>query len=87
MEPTEPWVSASDLAEYAYCPRAHYYSTHPDVTGGTGRPGPRARAGVLYHRRTLSTEKRHDEHARLYVGLLLAGIALVAVTVLLLGGP
>lgn len=24
-----PWLSVSDLAEYAYCPRAQWYRHHP----------------------------------------------------------
>ena len=86
MEPSDSWVSASDLAEYAYCPRSYWYSIHPEVAGEGLRPDPRARYGVVYHRRTLSEERAHDEHVGLYVGLLLLGIALAAVTAYLLGG-
>ena len=31
--PTGRWVSATDLAEYAYCPRAWYYRHHPPPEG------------------------------------------------------
>jgi hypothetical protein len=86
VESQGAWVSASDLAEYAYCPRSYYYSTHPDAIEGGHRPDPSARRGVRYHQRTLSAERSHDQHLGLYVGLLLLGLALLALSIFAFGG-
>ncbi len=86
MESQGPWVSASDLAEYAYCPRSYWYSTHPQTVGGNVAPHPRARQGVRHHQRTLSAERSHQEHVGLYVALLLVGLALVALSLVVFGG-
>jgi hypothetical protein len=71
-------VSASELAEYAFCPRAHYYRTHPD-----GRPAPpdserRASAGVEYHRQTLRSDRRwSSSSAWPWVVAVLVGLVLL----------
>ena len=85
MEPRGPWVSASDLAEYAYCPRSYWYSRHPESYPGESRPDPRARAGASFHRRVLSAERRREDHAAGYAALLLAGVAIVVVAAFLGG--
>lgn len=79
MDPETPWVSASDLAEYAYCPRAYWYRNHPP-------PGPvprgsrhRAEAGVRYHTRTLRSERARESNAGTY--LLAIGIGLVLLAI------
>ncbi|MGI0128811.1 MAG: hypothetical protein ACREDE_00555 [Thermoplasmata archaeon] len=74
------WVSASDVADYAYCPRAHWYHDHPPRDGP--RPGTqeRAQAGERYHRRVLGAERRRAEHGGAYWAALAFG------TVLVLGG-
>lgn len=86
MAPRERPVSASELAEYAYCPRAHWYSTHAEAAGGRPRPDPKAREGVRYHHRALSAERRRDAHVAAYVGLLLLGGALIAFVLVVVGG-
>ena len=75
------WVSASDLADYAYCPRAHWYQRHPP----RGAPGPAAsaRRGVRFHRRELRSERRREESAGIYLLLAILGVALVVGTILL----
>lgn len=80
-----PWVSASDLAEYAYCPRSYWYSSHPEEVEGSIAPDPRARRGVRYHQRALSAEQRHDAHVGRYVLLLLVGLAVVTASLYVLG--
>ncbi len=76
------WTSASEIAEYAFCPRASFYHAHPPSEG----PSPSARAGAAagtrFHARALAAERRHAEHAGAYwvglavgVALLLGGIA------------
>jgi hypothetical protein len=74
------WVSASDLADYAYCPRAHWYHDHPPRGGATREARARADAGVHYHRQVLGAERRRAEHGGAYWAALAAG------TILVLGG-
>jgi hypothetical protein len=52
------WVSASDLAESAYCPRAQWYRHHPPSPEAARavEAAPARRAGVAYHTRTLGAE-------------------------------
>jgi len=73
---TEGWVSASDLADYAYCPRAHWYHDHPPPGGPTGDARRRSRAGAGYHARTLGAERRRDERGTAYWAALLVGLGL-----------
>jgi CRISPR/Cas system-associated exonuclease Cas4 (RecB family) len=75
MEPEDPYVSASDLAEYAYCERAYYYrSIGAPVTPGSGRS---ARAGQRYHTRSLGREVRRETRGVTYTLLLLLGVAVL----------
>lgn len=78
--PRDPrWLSASDLAEYAYCPRAaHYHRRFPEAPAG-----PEAAAGIAYHERVLGRERRTEEHGTAYwagavVGALLVLVGLLA---------
>lgn len=75
------WVTPSDLAEYAFCPRAlHYRWTRDD-------PGSEAAArGTAYHLRRLNAVRRRDEHGRLAWALVALGAILVLVAVGLSGG-
>ena len=80
---TARFVSASELAEYVYCPRAHYYRLQPE--GRPVAPGAlaRERSGVEYHTRRTSADRRWAEASPLpWVGALLAGIVLLGVVVL-----
>lgn len=79
MDPETPWASASDLAEYTYCPRAHWYRKHPPP--GPIPPGSkqRAEAGRRYHARELRAEESRDAHAGAY--LALAGIGLLLLVI------
>jgi hypothetical protein len=79
LPPDAPWVSASELAEYAFCPRALYYRHHPPA--GPADPAARASAerGVAFHARTLE-EARHRASAG-YAGpiaAVLVGLLLLA---------
>ena len=85
MAPSGRWTTPSELAEYAYCPRAWYYrTTRPEPAPSAGQ-----RAGVAYHRRELGGERRRADHGRLLWCLVLAGIALglLGVALALVGGP
>ena len=76
-----PWVSASELAEYAYCPRAWYYRSHPPPGGRTAAGRRSAAAGEAYHGRTLDAEWARERSGAAYAYLLLAGLAVVIVGV------
>jgi CRISPR/Cas system-associated exonuclease Cas4 (RecB family) len=76
MAPSPGWVSATDLAEYAYCPRAYYYRDHPPPGGPTRSSQQRSRAGERYHARELGAERRRAEHGTGYVVVLVVGLLL-----------
>lgn len=71
------WVSASDLADYAYCPRAHFYHDHPPDGSSDADADRRARAGRAFHARELAGERRRAEHGAAYWGALLVGVVLL----------
>jgi CRISPR/Cas system-associated exonuclease Cas4 (RecB family) len=78
VDPEIPWASASDLAEYTYCPRAYWYRTHPppgEVPRGTQR---RAEAGTRYHTRELRSEGARESNAGAYLVLVGIGLVLLA---------
>jgi len=71
-------VAASELAEYAYCPRAWWYRSHPPAEGPDPRSVRAADRGVRFHARTLRAEARRDRWAGALVVLLLVALALIA---------
>jgi CRISPR/Cas system-associated exonuclease Cas4 (RecB family) len=71
------WVTATDLADYAYCPRSHWYHDHPPVGGTTRESQEGAAAGARYHHRTLGAERRREEHGSAYWVAFLVGLLLV----------
>jgi CRISPR/Cas system-associated exonuclease Cas4 (RecB family) len=77
MEHDGSWTSPSDLADYAYCPRSYWYRHHPPAEGPAPAAIVRARAGVRYHHRTLTAERRRAEWGTAYWVGVLAGIGLV----------
>ncbi len=72
------WVSASDLAEYAYCPRAFWYRKHPPAGMSASNSDRSSRRGQRFHRRELGAERKREAHAGGYVALVLFGIALLS---------
>jgi CRISPR/Cas system-associated exonuclease Cas4 (RecB family) len=72
------WASASDLEEYAYCPRAHYYRHHPPPGGPAPESVRRADDGRRYHDRVLSAEARREAHGTGYLLAILLGLLLAA---------
>jgi hypothetical protein len=77
MAAERPWVSASDLADYTFCPRSHWYHEHPPAEGATRSSQRRASAGTRYHGRTLAAERRRAEHGGAYWAGLGLGLVLV----------
>jgi CRISPR/Cas system-associated exonuclease Cas4 (RecB family) len=79
---TAPFVSASDLADYAYCPRSHWYRHHPPPEGPTPASVRRAELGGRSHARQLGGERRRAEHGGWYWILALLGLLVVVAGVL-----
>ena len=75
---SDPWVSASELADYAYCPRSWWYGRHPPDEGRS-RSGERAQsAGIRYHDRALAREWRRERSGTVYLVLLALSLVLVS---------
>ena len=77
MGESGPWVTATDLADYSYCPRSHWYHDHPPAGGPTRDFRERADAGTRYHHRVLGAERRRAEHGAAYWATLALGVLLV----------
>jgi len=77
MESDDGWTTPSDLAEYAYCPRSHWYRHHPPPGGPDRGAQERAQEGVRYHRRVLTGERHRAERGVAYWAALLVGVGLV----------
>jgi CRISPR/Cas system-associated exonuclease Cas4 (RecB family) len=75
--PSDDWASASDLAEYAYCPRAWYYRTHEPARPVSSAARRASAAGERYHRSTLATEERRERHVTGYLAALLVAVLLI----------
>jgi hypothetical protein len=77
MGDRDPWVSATDLADYAYCPRSHWYHEHPPRGGPSPAARERAAFGQRFHARVLSGERRRAAHGAAYWAALGVGVLLV----------
>lgn len=84
-EPSRGWVSVSDLAEYTYCPRAHWYRHHPPVGGPTRDSARHQRKGLEFHERELSATAARSEGGYGVPIAILAGLALLGLAVYLAG--
>jgi CRISPR/Cas system-associated exonuclease Cas4 (RecB family) len=78
MDPDAAWTSPSDLADYAYCPRSHWYRHHPPTRGPSKDSQRRSAAGERYHARTLGAERHRAERGSAYWLGVILGILLVA---------
>jgi len=72
-----PMVSASDLADYAYCPRSHWYRHHPPAGGPTSDSVRAAILGTRSHTRQLRGERRRAERGKAYWVLVAIGLVVV----------
>jgi hypothetical protein len=77
MAPDEAWTSPSELADYAYCPRSHWYRNHPPAVGPSAASEARSQRGVRLHERRLGAERRRAERGRAYWVGLLIGVVLI----------
>ncbi len=79
MDRPTPWVTPSELADEAFCPRARWYRRHPPPSGRSAASVDRSDAGTSVHAQRLGAERRRDERLGGYVAALAVGIvALVA---------
>lgn len=79
MAADDRWTSPSELADYAYCPRSHWYGRRPPPGGPSGRSTERSRAGLRYHRRVLTAERHRSERGTAYWAGVVVGAVLVLV--------
>jgi CRISPR/Cas system-associated exonuclease Cas4 (RecB family) len=77
----EPRITPSDLAEYAYCPRAHWYRHHPPAGGPPRASVRRAEQGESFHAATLRGARRRARHAWAYGAAVAVGLLLLVVGV------
>ncbi len=78
-----PWLSASDLSEYTFCPRAYYYRHHPPASGPTLASEREARLGERRHQRALNSVRHRETRAWVWLGLL--AFSLLGVTIVVAG--
>jgi hypothetical protein len=71
-----PFVSASDLADYAYCPRSYWYRQHPPPGGPSAASVRSSARGTRAHAHQLGGERRRAEWGGYY--WLLLGVGLLA---------
>ncbi len=74
----ERWVSASEIADFSYCPRSWWYGRNPPPWGRASESERSARAGVRYHDRALTAEWRRERAGLGYAILLVVATVLVA---------
>ena len=80
------WISASELAEYAYCPRSWWYHRHPPDGADMGSRPERDR-GTAFHVRSLGATRRREDRAGGFAWIAAGSAALIllALVVLYLG--
>lgn len=72
------WVSVSDLAEQAYCPRAEWYRHHPPLRAPTYASRAASERGRRFHEHTLAgVERRAASGAGAAVAAILIGLAIL----------
>ena len=82
MADRRPWTSPSDLAEFVFCRRAHFYRQRAEAP-----TTPAMVAGDRFHRRRLASELWRESHPAvpwLAIGL---GLVLCLAALLLAGVP
>ncbi len=82
MPDRDGWTSPSELAEYAFCPRAWHYRT----TRGPAPASASSNAGTAYHARELSAQRWRSEHPLLPWAVAVLGVVLLLGAWLSVGG-
>ena len=87
LPPSATWVSASELGDYEFCPRSHWYAQLPPDAPPTAASRAREARGERFHEAALGARARRSRRGGAYAALLLAGLILGLLAVaLLLGG-
>ncbi|HZY69422.1 MAG TPA: hypothetical protein VFF67_00380 [Thermoplasmata archaeon] len=73
------WLSASDLADYAYCPRSFWYRHHPPAQGASPEARRARILGEEYHQSSLTAADRRWRARRAAWVALGAAAVLIAV--------
>lgn len=82
--PEPRWVSASELAEHAFCPRAWYYRGHGGESLRTEDSIRDLAAGARFHADRLTSVGRRDRWAGAAQAVALLSAALVGLGLFLL---
>ncbi|MCI4320081.1 MAG: hypothetical protein L3K23_08135 [Thermoplasmata archaeon] len=56
------WLSASEVGDYAYCPRSFWYRRHPPAGGPSAASRRSSAAGERFHAAYLSSEQLRSHH-------------------------
>lgn len=75
------WASASELAEYEFCPRAWWYRENPPAGGPSRESRRSAEEGVRFHERTLDAEDRRERNGWVYAAVLAVALLVVVLGV------
>ena len=73
------WVSASDLADYTYCPRSFYYRHHPPAQGPTRASEVSSSYGERFHRAELTASLRAERHLGGWIGAAVASVLVLGI--------
>lgn len=71
-------TSPSALADYAFCPRSHWYAQHPPAGGPNADGLRRVEAGARYHARALRGTRVRAELGGAYWVLVAVGVVVAA---------
>ena len=77
------WLSASEVGDYAYCPRSFWYRRHPPAGGPSEASRRRSIAGSRYHSAYLAGEQARSLHRSTWRTVLL--VAVIVALVCLVG--
>jgi hypothetical protein len=81
------YVSAGELADYAFCPRSHYYRQHSEGRTPAAGSIARERAGTEYHLRTIGSDRRWATASPFpWIAALLVGAAILGLLLWILAG-
>lgn len=75
--PPPDWVTASELADYAYCPRSWWYGQTLGPDGRTPEAARLVAAGEVHHQRVLSAESDRERFGSRYYAVVAAAALLI----------
>jgi CRISPR/Cas system-associated exonuclease Cas4 (RecB family) len=73
------YLSASEIGDYAYCPRSFWYRRHPPPVGRSAASRQSSEAGTKYHAAHLRAERHRAGRQQIWrTVLVIAAIVAVA---------